>query len=189
LLLVISGPSGVGKNRWIDVATRELGMEFIVPYTTRNPRRDEVPGRDYHFVDAAQFQEKIGEGFFCEWDFTLGNYYGSGPELKAAVDSGRPTIIHALARMAIRLHARFPSSRLLFLDSTCRSELERRLRDRGYGDTQVADRSRHWDEEAQHQPLFDRVIPDAAQLCSSAIRDCLSEEFKELQARERPDER
>lgn len=184
MLLIIAGPSGVGKNRWIDVATRELGMDFIVPYTTRMPRPDEVPGRDYQFVDPARFQKRIAEGFFCDWDFALGNYYGSGPELEAAVQSERPTIIHALARMAIRLHLRFPSSRLLFLEAADLSELERRLRDRGYSDAELAERSRHWAEEAQHRPLFDRVISDAERLDDSAISAFLNEELVKLDGRD-----
>jgi guanylate kinase len=180
LILIISGPSGVGKNRWIDIATRELGMEVIVPYTTRKPRPDEVPGRDYQFIDPPEFQDKIATGFFCEWDFALSNYYGSGPELAAAVESARPTIIHALARMAVRLHHRFPSSRLLFLEAADLAELERRLRNRGYSDVELEARARHWDEETQHRPLFDRVVSEAERLSDEAIGAVLNEELGKL---------
>lgn len=162
-------------------------MDFVVPYTTRKPRVDEVSGREYRFVDRAEFQKKVSEGFFCEWDFALGNYYGSGPELEAAVHSERPAIIHALARMAVRLHLRFPSSRALFLEAADLSELERRLRDRGYSDVELAERSRHWDEEAQHRLLFDRVVSDAEGVSASAIRECLREELSKLERREGAD--
>lgn len=184
MLLIISGPSGVGKNRWIDIADRELAIEFVVPYTTRRPRPDEVDGRDYWFIDQADFQARIAAGFFCEWDFALGNYYGSGPELEAAIESERPAIVHALARMAVRLHVRFPSSRLLFLEAADLTELDRRLRERGYDDRELAERAGHWEEEVHHRVLFNRVIGDAEGLTDEAITECLRVELGFARARD-----
>ena len=79
LLIVISGPSGVGKGtiikRFID--DPDLKLAFSVSMTTRNKREGEVEGVNYYYVTREQFEKTIEEGGLLEWTEFVGNYYGT----------------------------------------------------------------------------------------------------------------
>jgi len=85
LMLVLSSPSGAGKTtlsrRLLEV---DPGIELSVSVTTRRPRRDEVDGRDYHFIDAARFDAMVARGELLEWATVFGNCYGTP---RGAVDA------------------------------------------------------------------------------------------------------
>lgn len=67
-LLLLAGPAGVGKSTLCDRLVREVpGFERVVTATTRAPRPNEVPGRDYHFLSEAEFDARIAAGDFLEW--------------------------------------------------------------------------------------------------------------------------
>ena len=78
LLVVISGPSGVGKDTLIQ-RLRELdsSLQYSISYTTRRPRQGEVDGVNYFFVSRERFEELIARGFFLEHATYNGNYYGT----------------------------------------------------------------------------------------------------------------
>ena len=80
-LFIISAPSGTGKTSLVNVLLREWKNEHqlkrVVTYTTRVPRKDEMEGRDYHFISREDFEKKREEGFFLESGVFCGNYYGS----------------------------------------------------------------------------------------------------------------
>lgn len=78
LLLVVGGPSGVGKSTLIGALRRAVpGVRFSVSATTRAPRPGEVDGREYHFVDRAAFEAQVSDGAFLEWAEVYGNLYGT----------------------------------------------------------------------------------------------------------------
>lgn len=156
-LVVVSGPSGVGKSSLVDAAVAR-NWRFVTPYTTRVPRPSEVPGRDYHFLTVAQFHQGIRDRRFSGWDFTLGQYYGSGQELGQEALGNAPVILHALARLALRLRDSFEQAHLVFLDCADDTILERRLHDRGVGGAELTVRRLHWAEERTHAPLFDEAL-------------------------------
>ena len=77
-LLVVSGPSGVGKGTVIAAALRLApGLELATSATTRPRRRDEVDGREYHFLSEAEFLRRVGQGEFLEHVSYAGNRYGT----------------------------------------------------------------------------------------------------------------
>ncbi|HEY8945024.1 MAG TPA: guanylate kinase, partial [Polyangiaceae bacterium] len=87
LQLIVSSPSGAGKTT---LTTRLLervpGLRFSVSHTTRKPRPNEQDGREYHFVDHAEFQALIDKGAFLEWAEVHGNFYGTS---RAEIDRSR----------------------------------------------------------------------------------------------------
>lgn len=80
-LFVISAPSGTGKTTLVNALLRDWSsphhLKRVITYTSRPPRRDEVEGRDYHFVSREDFEKKEEESFFLESGMFCGNYYGS----------------------------------------------------------------------------------------------------------------
>ncbi len=156
----------MGKSALVDTAVT-TGWEFFTPFTTRPPRPGEVLGRDYHFVSVEQFQEQIRRNAFVEWDFTLGHYYGTGYELFEAVSDDNLVVLHALARIALRLREHFPDAVLVFLDGIDDESLETRLSGRGTSPEEISARRAHWKEERVHAPLFNEIV-DASALASTS---------------------
>ena len=80
-LFIIVAPSGAGKTtlveRIIESPPIGLNLEKIITYTTREPRSEEVCGKDYYFISRKEFEEKIKNTFFIEHSFVYNNYYGS----------------------------------------------------------------------------------------------------------------
>lgn len=98
-MIIISGPSTIGKNPLINRICKEYGFTYIVPWTTRAKRKEENGKDDYHFITKDLFQRKILEASIMEWDYCLSNYYGySSFNIKA-----RKHITHGLSRMATRI--------------------------------------------------------------------------------------
>ena len=127
MLIIVSGPSGVGKNRLIDLAASRLNFEALVPFTSRPRRKDEISGRDYHYVRKEEFRDLIVSNQLFEWDYTLRNYYGCPNSIVQMAESTSPTIMHALARMAVRIAVRLPCVSLVFLSSHSQATLSERL--------------------------------------------------------------
>ena len=169
-LVIISGPSAVGKDHFISIAVEIIAARMITPFTTRPRRQGEVGGREYDFVSRDEFRLRIREHYFYDWDYTLGNYYGcSHNSVDLAINSSRVFIMHALARMAIRIAARAPDTRLVFLKPNDPNMLRARLEARGYSSEELDAREGHWQEEMEHIGLFDYVIEGAESLSASEI--------------------
>lgn len=173
MLVILSGPSGVGKNRMIDLATSNLGFGTLAPYTTRERRAGEIPGRDYWYVGQETFQSMIRNGDFLDWDYTLRNYYGCPMEVARLAESSSPYIIHALARMAIRISQRLEKVLLIFLNSNDEVVLGERIGMRGYSPLDYFLRTEHWHEEKIHSPMFNAVIQSAELLTDSRAIEIL----------------
>ena len=107
-------------------------LAFSVSLTTREPRPDEVEGRDYHFVSDAEFARVIeGEGFL-EWAEVFGERYGTPAEpVRAARAAGRDVLLELDVQGARAVRERVPDAILIFLQPPSEEELARRLRARG----------------------------------------------------------
>lgn len=161
MLLIIAGPSGVGKSRLIDVAVESFGFARAVPVTSRPKREEEQHGVDYEFVSKAEFKGLIRDNLMYAWDFTLKNYYGYRRDLEERINRGENVVIQALARMGIRMSNGLPDAFLVFLDSSSPDLLARRLAKRKYDEEEMRLRKLHWQEEREHSPLFEWVLRDA----------------------------
>ena len=78
LLIVVSGPSGTGKGTVCsELLSQAQDLAYSISATTRQPRAGEVDGKNYYFMDKADFEKKIAEGGFLEYANVYGNYYGT----------------------------------------------------------------------------------------------------------------
>lgn len=161
MLLTISGPSAVGKDStWVRIA-EALGFSREIPYTSRPRRTGEVSDRDHHYVTVATFHSMIRDARLTEWDYVLGNYYGTESSLIERVSCGEDAVLQVLGRMALRLKRQLSPVCTIMLATSDRETLQERLRQRGYSGEELNQRVVHGVEELTHAPLFDFVVPDA----------------------------
>ena len=127
-LVVISGPSGVGKTVIVREVLRRTGALYSVSVTTRQPRPGEVDGRDYRFLDVPAFERLREAGELLEWALVHGNYYGTpaGP-VRQALAAGRTMILEIDVQGALQVHGRMPGGTYVLIVSPSDEELRRRL--------------------------------------------------------------
>jgi guanylate kinase len=161
LLVVLSGPSGVGKDA---VLTRmsKLGRPFhyVVTATTRPKRSGEKNGIDYHFLSQKEFQQMRDKNQFLEWANVYGNYYGvPKDEISSALSKGIDAVVRVDVQGAAAIKKILPQAVFVFLMPTSIEELERRLRKRrSESSTDLALRLERAKGEMKSLPLFDYVI-------------------------------
>ncbi len=132
LLVVVSAPSGAGKTslcEWVVAAVP--GLAHSVSFTTRPPRRDEQPGRDYHFVDEAAFRGMVDRGEFAEWAVVHGHLYGTSQALLVRhFTAGLDVILDIDTQGAALLRPGHPDGVFVFIVPPSWAMLEERLRRR-----------------------------------------------------------
>jgi len=136
-LVVISGPSGVGKSTISKEVLRRTGAEFSVSVTTRKPRPGEVAGRDYLFVELSEFERMIKQGELLEWAEVFGNMYGTpaGP-VGLAIEAGRTVLLEIDVQGALQVYEKMPTATFILIAPPSDEELARRLAGRGTEDEQ-----------------------------------------------------
>lgn len=133
LVVVVSGPSGVGKDALL-ARIRERTDHFVVPVTmtTRTPRPGEADGVDYLFVTREAFLEAIEHGELLEHAEVYGNFYGvPRSQLRGALAAGRDVIMRVDVQGAATLRGVLPGAVFVFLAPADEASLEAHLRDRG----------------------------------------------------------
>jgi guanylate kinase len=161
LLVVLSGPSGVGKDAVL-ARMRKLGRPFhyVVTATTRPKRAGEKNGMDYHFLSRKEFQQMIDKHQFLEWANVYGNYYGvPKDEVTSALSKGIDAIVKVDVQGAATIKEILPQAVFIFLMPPSVEELEKRLRRRRSESSEdLALRLERAKEEIKSLPLFDYVI-------------------------------
>jgi guanylate kinase len=132
LLVVISGPSGVGKDTVIQrMKERDLPFHFVVTATTRPPRPDEVHGVDYIFVSSDEFAEMIEMGELLEYAIVYNDYKGIPKEqVRQALASGKDVLMRIDVQGAATIRELSPEAVLIFLTTQDEDELVNRLKAR-----------------------------------------------------------
>ena len=132
LLIVISGPSGSGKDTVMQrMKERGLPFHFVVTATTRPKRADEIQGRDYLFVSKEEFARMIEENELIEYAIVYGDYKGiPKDQVRQALSSGRNVVLRIDVQGAETVHKLAPEALMIFITTENEEELERRLRDR-----------------------------------------------------------
>ncbi|MED1918218.1 guanylate kinase [Brevibacillus sp. DP1.3A] len=133
LLLVLSGPAGVGKGT-VCKALREVMPDLVysVSATTRQPRPGEVEGVNYFFKSQEEFKQMIEEDALLEWAEYVGNYYGTPRHfVDDMLSEGRDVILEIEVQGALQVKERFPQGTFLFLAPPDLNELENRIVGRG----------------------------------------------------------
>ncbi|MGD0355790.1 MAG: guanylate kinase [Dehalococcoidia bacterium] len=161
LVIVISGPSGVGKDAVIDaIMGGNRNFYHIVTATTRKRRPGEVDGVDYHFITKAEFRRKITAGEFLEYAEVYGNYYGVlKSEVQRALQEGKDVILKVDVQGAATLQKKIPGALFIFLAPSSIDDLLERMVKRN-ADTEQAikvrlDKAR---EEMESGKLFDHWV-------------------------------
>ncbi|MBS3821479.1 MAG: guanylate kinase [Planctomycetes bacterium] len=131
-LVVVSGPSGVGKSTIDHRALAATGAEYSCSVTTRAPRPGEVDGRDYRFVDRTTFETMIADGELLEWAEVFGNYYGTpaGP-VEQALRQGRRILLEIDVQGGVQVHERMPDATFVLIVPPSLDALRQRLTGRG----------------------------------------------------------
>lgn len=133
LLIIISGPSGVGKGtvRSLFMNDESLRLAYSISMTTRPRREKEVNGKDYLFVSKEEFEQAIARGALLEWTEFVGNYYGT--PLSAVEDlrnQGKNVMLEIEVQGAMQVREKCPDAISIFIIPPNREELEKRIRGR-----------------------------------------------------------
>lgn len=132
LLIVVSGPSGVGKGTVCKKYLEDYDNTFIsVSATTRAPRPGEIDGTHYHFLKKEQFESMIAEDGFIEWACFCENYYGTPKKAVCdMLEEGKDVILEIEVQGAMKVAEQFPDAVLVFVFPPSMEELRNRLRGR-----------------------------------------------------------
>lgn len=132
VLVVISGPSGVGKDATIQaMQQRHTDFYFVVTATTRPRRPAETAGVDYHFISMGEFAEMIEKGELLEYAIVYGDYKGIPKKhVRSALASGKDVIMRIDVQGAATIRKLIPNAVTIFLTAESEEELVRRLHER-----------------------------------------------------------
>ena len=133
LLIIISGPSGVGKGtiRNFFMNDEALKLAYSISMTTRSPRIGEVDGRDYIFTTKEQFEQAIENGELLEWAEFVGNYYGTPLSLVEDLrNQGKNVLLEIEVQGAMQVKEKCPDALSIFTIPPNMEELEKRIRGR-----------------------------------------------------------
>ncbi|NLM31561.1 MAG: guanylate kinase [Acholeplasmataceae bacterium] len=134
LLIVLSGPSGVGKGTVRDALFAMKGHDLVysVSMTTRPPRAGEVHGQDYYFVTREEFEENIRAGKMLEHAEFIGNYYGTPLEaVSENLNAGLEVVLEIEVQGAEQVRQKMPEAVFIFIAPPSLDSLYNRLRRRG----------------------------------------------------------
>lgn len=163
-LVVLSGPSGVGKSSVISAALAELPQTWLsVSVTTRAPRPGEVHGESYYFVSRAEFDDMVAGDELLEWAEYAGNCYGTPRKYaEEKLENNIPVLLEIEVQGAMQVRTTMPEAVLVFLEPPSWEDLESRLTGRGTeSDEQVLARLSMAKQELEAASEFDHVIVNA----------------------------
>ncbi|HNE60404.1 MAG TPA: guanylate kinase [Ottowia sp.] len=160
-LFVVAAPSGSGKSSLVKALMEvDAGVQPSISHTTRAPRGQDKHGREYYFVDDAEFDAKIAAGDFLEWAHVHGRRYGTSRQaIEARIAAGGDVVLEIDWQGALQIQRQFPDAILVFVLPPSWEELRARLQRRGEDTPEVIElRLANAREELAQVKHFDYVI-------------------------------
>ncbi|MGH8103956.1 MAG: guanylate kinase, partial [bacterium] len=160
-LVVLSGPSGAGKNTIADMAVEQWNnaVKQVMTYTTRPARANEVQEVDYHFVGMETFNKMKKEGFFLESAFVHGYYYGSPKaEILRRIAGGEVVLLVLDIQGGLAVKKEYPETVLVFVMPTRFTDLRARISQRGVAGNDYELRMKNARTEIQAAKRYDYLV-------------------------------
>lgn len=177
-LIVLTGPSGVGKGTLMrSLLQRHPELYYSVSATTRSPRPGEIDGKHYHFISRSKFEQLVARGEFLEWAEFAGNYYGTPRQaVLNQINSGKCVVLEIELEGARQIRNSFPEAFSIFILPPSLSELEKRIRSRGQDPEEAIIRRLHRAQDEIHAAHeFDiQIINDDFEAALSSIEEALN---------------
>ncbi|MFC3769992.1 guanylate kinase [Paenibacillus sp. GCM10012303] len=180
LLIVLSGPSGVGKGTVCSML-RKLAPELVysVSATTRSPRAGETEGVNYFFTSKDKFRSMIEKDELLEWAEYVGNYYGTPRSfVRDTINAGKDIILEIEVQGAMKVKQKFPEGVFIFLMPPSLDELKNRIETRGTEtDESIRNRLSAAVDEIRLLEHYDyAVVNDQVETACSRIRSIITAE-------------
>lgn len=160
-LIVLSGPSGVGKSTVIsELLSIRKDIHFSVSFTTRAPRAGDEQGVSYNFVERVEFERMIAAGELLEYAEYVGNYYGTSLKIiQEKLEQGIDVLLDIEVQGAAKVREKCPDAVLIFIIPPSFEELSRRLHSRNTdGEDTIAFRLRQAREEYKEIKNYDYLV-------------------------------
>ncbi|MBP8692566.1 MAG: guanylate kinase [Enterococcus sp.] len=181
LLIVLSGPSGVGKGtvRKAIFDSEANDFQYSISMTTRKKRIGEVEGVDYYFREREEFEQLIASGEMLEYAEYVGNYYGTPLSyVQKTLDQGKDVFLEIEVQGAQQVKEKVPDGVFIFLTPPDLAELRSRITGRGTDAPDIIDeRMRIAREEIEMMALYDyAVVNDEVPLAVKRIKEIIASE-------------
>lgn len=175
LLIVLSGPSGVGKGtvRQAIFSQEDTKFEYSISVTTRKPREGERNGVDYFFKTREEFEHMIENKKLLEWAEYVGNYYGTPVDyVEQTLSEGKDVFLEIEVQGALQVREAFPEGLFIFLAPPSLSELQNRIITRGTESEElIRNRMAAAKEEIEMMDAYDYVVEnDDVELACERIK-------------------
>jgi len=161
-LIVISGPSGVGKTTLYKKLLEDFkdSLSFSISATTRKPRKGEIDGKDYYFISKQEFLEKIKNNEFLEWTFIYDNYYGTlFKNVNEIINNGKNCLLDVDVQGGTKIKMEFKDSILIFIAPPSFDELKKRIEQRKTDTPEsIKERITNAERELNYSKFYDYII-------------------------------
>ena len=177
LLVVVSGPSGVGKDAVLSrMKQLDDSPKYMITTTTRPKRSSETDGKDYHFTSKKDFEEMIAHNELLEWANVYGNYYGVPKKpIKESLSGGSDTILKVDVQGVATIKKILPQAVFIFLMPPSMEELSQRLKQRKTETPEAyAHRLETAEQEMKKLKLFDYIVVNYENEIDLAVKEILA---------------
>lgn len=160
-VIVISAPSGTGKTTICKKLLKlRPDLVFSVSYTTREKRKTEVDGKDYHFISVKKFMQMVKQGKFIEWAYVHNNYYATPKQpLIKAINSGKDILLDIDVQGGKNVKKLFPDGIFIFLLPPSWKDLKKRIINRGLdSQREIETRLKNVNKELKYIKYYDYIV-------------------------------